>query len=193
MSIAWCSCRLIGRRGCGDLEIRARRSIGARRPATADRTRAAAETPGDSRRSAPMPTFQRWRGRAQHQRNLFGAGAPESHVAGVIARRAVLLERAFVLLVQHDQPEVRRGAKMALRAPTMTLTLRRRRSAANADAARCRVRWLCSTRHVAEAARKRPFGLRRETDLRHQHDRLPAEAQRPHGSPGCRPRSCRCR
>ena len=137
-SMAACSCRLIA--------PRLRRSRAARRadrscppPAAAGRTPAAASRPARySPVCGPVPALQRRRGRAEHQRNRFGRGPGHGHVAGVIARRGLLLERRLVLFVQHDQPQVRRGGEDRAAGADHHRHLARRRSAASANAARRR-------------------------------------------------------
>ena len=59
----------------------------------------------------PLPALQRRRGRAEHQRNRFGRRPGHGDVAGVVSRHALLLERSLVLLVQDDQPQMRRGGE----------------------------------------------------------------------------------
>ncbi len=192
-SIAWCSCRLIAPRLQRSLTLgRADRSC--RPPAAADRTPAAASRPADTRPAA-----------ARCQLSSDGVAEPSTsgtlsalaramrHVAGVVARGRLLLERSFrALRPARSGP----GAAWGRRSRCG----RRRPPAPRPSAIRCQcqcrsasLRWLCSTATRAEPRAEALDGLRREADLRHQHDRLPAEARRPPGSPGCRPRSCRCR
>ena len=141
----------------------------------------------------PVPALQRRRGRAEHQRHPFGLGPGQGHVAGVIARGALLLERRL------RAPRPARSAPGAAwgRRPRCG---RRRPPAPAPSAIRCQcqcrsasLRWLCSTATRVEPRAEPLDRLRREADLRHQHDRLPAETDHLAGSPGCRPRSCRCR
>ena len=89
-------------------------------------------------RSGAVPTLQRRRGRAQHQRHPFGRRPGNGHVAGVIARGSLLLERRLVLLVQDDQAQLRRGGEDRAAGAHHHLHLARRRSAASASAARRR-------------------------------------------------------
>ncbi len=58
-------------------------------------------------RHGPLPALQRGRGRAQHQRHLLDFAAGQGHVAGVVARRGLLLESRLVLLIQDHQAQVR--------------------------------------------------------------------------------------
>ena len=94
----------------------------------------------------------------------------------MVARSAVLLERGFVLFVEHDQAEVRRGGENGacgaddhpqiavgdLLPIAMPL-----------DVGLVAVHH----RHAAEARTKSLLGLRRQADLGNQHDRLPAVTQ----------------
>ena len=117
--------------------------------------------------------LERWRGRPEHQRHPLGLCDPLGHVAGVVARRRRLLERALVLLVDHDQTEPRGGSKD-----------RRPRAHHHVDAARGdlpplgvslgRREVAVEHGHRAKAGTKPVAGLRREADLGHEHDRLPA-------------------
>ena len=118
------------------------------------------------------------RGAADHQqRALVGRPALRDR-AGVVAGIALLLVRAVVLLVDDDQPEVverrehrraRAHAHARLAAPhppplVVALALREPR---------------VHHRHpLAEALDEAPRRLRRERDLRHQHDRRAAALER---------------
>ncbi len=53
-----------------------------------------------------VPAFQRRRGGAEDDRNVFQPGPHHGDVAGMIARRRFLLEAAFVLLVDDDQAQL---------------------------------------------------------------------------------------
>ena len=50
-------------------------------------------------------TFQRRRGRAEHDDGIFHLAAHDGHVAGVVARRLLLLVRVLVFLVHDDEAE----------------------------------------------------------------------------------------
>ncbi len=84
------------------------------------------------------PAFQRRRGRAQEHRHAFELRPLDGHVAGVIARRCLLLERALVLFIDDDQPQSPRRRKDRRAGAHDHLHLARARSAASADAARRR-------------------------------------------------------
>ena len=47
--------------------------------------------------------------RGQHDRNIGAAGAHHRHVAGVVAHAVLLLVGGVMLLVDHEQPEIRIG------------------------------------------------------------------------------------
>ena len=53
-----------------------------------------------------VQAFQGRRGRAQHNRDVFLAGAYQREVAGVVAQTFLLFIGAIVLLVDDDQPGV---------------------------------------------------------------------------------------
>ncbi len=121
-----------------------------------------------------IPAFQRRRSRAKHQRNLLRFGPPERDLAGMIARRRFLLEGGLMLLVEHDQPQVRRRGKngapradddlhLAARDPLpMPVPLRLAQMAVQHG-------------HLIEAGAEPLAGLRGEADFGHEHDRLPTE------------------
>ena len=54
---------------------------------------------------AVVITFERRRGRAEHDHGVFHLAAHDGHVAGVVARRFLLLVSVLVLLVHDDEPE----------------------------------------------------------------------------------------
>ena len=125
-------------------------------------------------RHGPLPALQRGRGRAQHQRHLLDFAAGQGHVAGVVARRGLLLESRLVLLIQDHQAQVRHRGEDRTASADDHLHL----AVGNPLP-------LPMPFGVAEVAvqhghplepRAEPLqGLRREADFRDQHDRLPAE------------------
>ena len=58
-----------------------------------------------------VPALQRRRRRAEQDRDVLQAGTHDGHVAGMVARRRFLLERAFVLLVDDDEAELARRSE----------------------------------------------------------------------------------
>ena len=117
--------------------------------------------------------LERRRGRAEHQWHSLGLRDPLGHVAGVVAGRRRLLERALVFLVDHDQAEPRSGSED-----------RRPRAHHHVHPARgdlpplgvslgCR-EVAVEHGHRAKPGTKPVAGLRGEADLGHEHDRLPA-------------------
>ena len=120
-----------------------------------------------------LPAFQRGRGRAQQHRHALELCPLDRHVAGVISRDGLLLERAFMFLVDHDQAQPpRRGED--------------RRSGADDDFdLACRdalpvpmpfdiAQMAVQHGHPGKPPAKPADRLRRQADLRHQHDRLAA-------------------
>ena len=122
------------------------------------------------------PGLRPRRGRAGDQRRSRAAGALRGHVAGVVARVALVLERGVVLLVDHDQPEV--GDRREHRRPRADGDPR----APGAQPAPLVVALALAQRRVqqrdgvAEARLEARDGLRRERDLRHEHDHARARA-----------------
>jgi hypothetical protein len=73
------------------------------------------------------PALQRWRRRAEHDRDAAFARAKDGDVARRVAHAVLLLERGVVLLVDDDQAEVGQGVKTARRVPsTMRAAVERR-------------------------------------------------------------------
>ena len=123
----------------------------------------------------PLPTFERRRRAGQHQRHVLVGRSANRHVAGVIPRRRFLLERRFVLLVEHDQPKVRRGSKDGAPCPDHHFDLAPRDPPpmlVTLDVAHVAM----EHGHAIEPRPKAGHRLRREADLRHKQNRLPAEA-----------------
>ncbi len=121
------------------------------------------------------PTLQRRRRRTQHQRRPLRRGAGGGHVAGVIPRGRLLLERALVLLVQDDQAQVRRWGEDRAAGPD------HHRRPARGDPLPVPMplgvaQMAVQDRHLAETQTKPLDRLRREADLRHQDNRLPPVA-----------------
>ena len=123
--------------------------------------------------------FQRGRGRAQHHRRAGLLRAPHRQVAGVVAQAVLLLERAIVLFVHHNQPQLRQrgehrqpGANHQPGAafPGGQPGLRARAVGQIAVQA--------NRRRVRKTRAKARLQLRGEVDFRHQHQRLAAGGQR---------------
>ena len=96
----------------------------------------------------------------------------DRHVAGVISRGTILLERCLVFFVHDDQPQTRhRGKYRRLPAPTTTGTSSRNPLPMPTPLGIGHM--AVQDGHLAEASPKALLGLRREADLGHQHDRLP--------------------
>ena len=85
------------------------------------------------------------------------------------------------------------GAKTAERAPTTTGASPGRDPLALVAPLRLGQRRVQHRDAIAEALAEPAERLRRERDLRHEHDRAAARARAPPRRRGCRPRSCRCR
>jgi hypothetical protein len=126
-----------------------------------------------------MPAFQRGRGAAQDDGARFALRAQDGNVTRMVARRLVLLVRAFVLLIDNDNSEPVDGRKHGA-------------SGSNNDARRTGmdlvpfvVAFACremavENRHFTLDAREARFepldGLRSEGNLRHKYERGAAEA-----------------
>ena len=172
-AIAGCSCRLIAPRiaAAGRLVAQVDRAHRRQRPIQH------APRHVDQRvlaRLRPMPAFQRRRGRAQHQRHPFGRGPREGHVAGVVARRRLLLER------RSRAPRRSRSAPGAAWGRRPRCGADDDRHLALGDPLPVPVPLGVAQMAVQHGHRAEPRAepldrLRRQADLRHQHDRLPAE------------------
>ena len=152
------------------------------------RTRGSAPPPmrsGSARRAVgallgALPGFERGRGRAEHHRHAFEAAAVDRQVARRVARALLLLERRVVLFVDDDQARAAASTQTppaACRAPG-----RPGRGARPASGVRrcAGVRPLCSDtrRWPAKRCGEARLELRREVDLGHQHQHLPAGRER---------------
>jgi hypothetical protein len=117
-----------------------------------------------------LPAFQRRRGRAQHHHRAFQLGPHHGHVAGVVARRLLLLVTLVVLLIHQDQTQIGRGGKdgragadddgrvsAANAPPLVAALLRRERGMEQRD-------------FLAEGLVEQAYRLRREADLGNQQD-----------------------
>ena len=125
-----------------------------------------------------LPGLERRRRRSEQHRDALAPAAPDREVARRVARTFLLLVRRVVLLVDDDQAEPRQrgehrqaGAEhqvgqTELRRQPAAQPLRRRQPAVQGDDA-----------PAGEAAREALDQLRREVDLGHQHQRLPAGAE----------------
>ena len=106
-------------------------------------------------------------------RGTFSGGRPgRGDLPGVIPRGRLLLERRLVLLVQHDQPEVRRRGEDGAAGAHHDGDL------AVGDPLPVPVplgvgQVTVQHRHAAEPQPEPLDRLRRQADLRHQHNRLP--------------------
>ncbi len=184
------------RRAAGRAALAARRACRRPRPAgrLAARTRSgsAQELVASARARCARTRATAWRSRARTRRPRMRARI-DGHVARVVARRALLLERGLVLLVDDDHAELAAPARTPPSARRRRRALARAAPRATSPAAARRVRRLCSTRDVAEARAEPADGLRRQRDLGHEHDRAAARARARARSRAGRPRSCRCR
>jgi hypothetical protein len=161
-------------------------------------------------RQHPLPGLQRGRGRPQQHRHALQVAAVDGQVARRVARAFLLLERGVVLLVDDDQAQARQRRKdrqpraqhqvglAQVGQQPVAQPLRRGQAAVQAD------------QHAArKALGKARFELRREVDLRHQHQHLLPGGQRILGGvqidlglaaagdavqqPGCVARAMACR
>ncbi len=122
-----------------------------------------------------LPGLERRRRRAEEDGDALAPAAPDREVARRVARAFLLLVRRVVLLVDDDQAEPRqRGehrqaraedqiGEAELRRQPAAQSLRRRQPAVQGD-----------DPAAGEAAREALDQLRRQVDLGHQHQRLPA-------------------
>ncbi len=117
--------------------------------------------------------LQRRRGRAEHDGHPGLMGAKHRHIPRRIAQAILLLERAVVLLIHHDQPQLRQFGKhrqpraqhdarlTALRLLPMLPALAIRQTTVQTN-----------QRGIGEALLKITFQLRREVDFRYQQQHL---------------------
>ena len=109
------------------------------------------------------------RGRAHNEHAARAPHHPTCHLARIVARGGILLVGSFVLLVDHDEPDVRKRREQGASRPHHNA----RRATTNEvplvvalTLAHARVH---DRDQIAEAAAKAAHRLRRERDLRHEH------------------------
>ena len=119
------------------------------------------------------PAFQRRRGRAQEHRHALELRPLDRDVAGMIPRHGLLLERAFMFLVNDDQPQPPRRREDRRAGAHDHFHLARRDALPvpmTLDVAQMAVQHGHPIKPPAEPADR----LRSEADLGNQHDRLAA-------------------
>ena len=122
-----------------------------------------------------LPAFQRRRGRAQQHLRALQPRAVDGQVACRVARPFLLLVRRVVLLVDHDQPEPRhRREDRQPRAQHQIGQAQMCRQPAAQSLRRCHAAVQRDDAPAGEARREAGLELRRQVDLGHQHQRLPA-------------------
>ena len=125
-----------------------------------------------------MPALRAGRGRSEHEHGTLETRSLGGDAAGVVARIVALLVRGLVLLVHDDQADARQGRED-------------RRARTHDDAHEARADGLVDrpalavgepgVQHgdlVAEARGEAACGLRRERDLRHQHEHAAVAPER---------------
>ena len=130
-----------------------------------------------------VPAFQAGRGTAQHNRTSRLFGAPQRHIAGMVAQFVLLLKRAIVLLIHHNQAQIGHGCEHAQTRADDELGLAFHR-AHKIMAARthCRLAVQYSRLVAKKTAVDAGEQLRREVDFRQEHqDLLPVRQHLGHG------------
>ena len=173
-SIARCSGRLIAPRDVL-LWISLRRSIVRTAGMGRSSTRRGISTSRIFAALGPVPTFERRRRTGQNERHVLVGGAAHGHIARVIAGRGFLFECGFVLLVEHDQPQMRRRSEDCTAGADDDLDF------AAGDPSPVFVpfdvaQMAVQDGHAIEAGAKAADGLRREADFGHEQNCLAAEA-----------------
>ncbi len=116
-----------------------------------------------------LPGFEAGRGAAQNHGRVFEPRAHDGGVAGVVARRAVLLVSVLVFFIDDDQAEIFHRRKQ--RAARPDDHARRAIFDARPGLAAFGVGHAgMQKRDVGESMRKAPHGLRRERDFRNEHN-----------------------
>ena len=113
--------------------------------------------------------------------------------AGVVAGIGLLLVRGVVLLVDDHEPEVAHRGEDRRACAHDDARLAPRDPIALVAALGLAERRVENRHRVAEPLAEATDGLRRERDLRHEHDRAEATLRAPPRTPGDTPRSCRSR
>ena len=122
--------------------------------------------------------LDRRRRRGEHDRNVRDACAHHRHVARVVVHAVFLLVDGVVLLIDHDQAEVRVGQEQRRARADHHVHLARRDRVPGARALACAELRMPFGGPHAEALREAVEELRGERDLRHQDQRLAALADR---------------
>ena len=105
----------------------------------------------------------------------------QRHVACVVAHAFFLLERAVVLLVDANEPQLRHWREQGRARPDGDAQLTRAQTAPHALPLGVAEPAVHDRDLVAQAGPKAPHQLRRERDLRHKHDGALAQLQRAFG------------
>ena len=121
-----------------------------------------------------VPRFERRGSGAQHERDAERHRTGMGNFASVIARLGVLFERGVVFFVDDDQAEAGQGGEHRAAGTDHDFHL----AASDSLPLKVSLGWrhlAVQHRHAAKPAFESPPCLRRQTDLRDQHDRTAAE------------------
>ena len=121
--------------------------------------------------------LQRRRRRGEHHRRAFQPAAHHRHVARVVDDAVLLLVGALVLFVDDDQAEIGEGQEQSRARADDDARFAARHGAPQPLALAGRDRRVPLGRPRAEAGGETVEELRRQRDLRQQHQRLPPGAQ----------------
>ena len=124
------------------------------------------------------PALGSWRRAAVHRHGALQRGALGRHAAGVVAGIGVLLVRRIVLLVDHDQADVAHRCEDRAAGADDDPRLTPHDAVALVATLGATERGVQDRDDVAEALAEPTHGLRRERDLRDEHDRAAAAGER---------------
>ncbi len=129
------------------------------------------------------PALRPRRRRAQHEHGAFEPRALGSHAPGVVARVVALLVGRFVLLVHDDQADVGQRGEDRRAGAHDHAHVARDGGLAHRPALAVRDAGMEDGDLLAEAGGEAARGLRRERDLRHEHEHRAPAGERALGGP----------
>ena len=143
-----------------------------------DARQIAADARGQRRARQALPALRARRGRPEHEHGALEARALGSDAARVVARVVALLVGGFVLLVDHDQADVRQRSEDGGARAHDDAHVAGDRGVAHRPALAVGEPGVQHRDLIAEARGEAARGLRRERDLGHQHEHRAAARER---------------